>query len=123
MSIRPLPITLAVALAGWLASAPTSTGQTGPDSATEHLELIIAQNQPLEISFQNVFDLDHSKLLELHGFLNGPVPGTLAVFFDWVDVSGNKFFSPVQEFQFFPGSQNPVDMAFTIPFCPPQVSV
>jgi len=100
-----------------------SASAQAPVAATEHIDVTIAQNQPIEITFENIFDRDHPKVLELHGFLDGPVPGTLAVFFDWYDEAGSHFFSPVQEFKFFPGGLNPIDLVFTIPFCPPQVSV
>ena len=92
-------------------------------SATEPIDVTIAQNEPLELIFPNVFDPLHPKVLELHGVLAGPNPGTLAIFFDWIDPDGTKHFSPVTEFVFAPGLPNQVDLTFTIPYCPPQVSV
>lgn len=94
-----------------------------PVSATEHIDVTIAQNQPLELIYPNIFDLDHAKVLDLKGVLAGPTNGSLAVRFDWFDAAGEHFFSPIQEFPFIPGGVNEVNMTFTIPFCPPQVSV
>jgi hypothetical protein len=96
---------------------------TPPMSETYPIDETIAQNQPLEIVRPNFFDLDHPKLLKLSGVLAGPQPGSLAVFFDWIDPAGGKQTSPVQEFPFTPGGTNLVDLEYTIPYCPSEVSV
>src|SRR5262245_32408985 len=106
---------------GLLAFSLTAIAQ--PAASTEPIDLLIAQNQPLELVYPNVFDTIHAKELHLSGTLAGPTPGTLAIFFDWIDLAGLRQVSPVQEFQFFPGAANQVDMSFTLPFCPSQVSV
>lgn len=114
--------TLFAALLAALTANP-AWGVDPPVAQTVPLDVTIVQNQPIELLFPNVFDLDHPKVLELHGVLSGPAPGFLAIFFDWFDTAGIKQTSPVQQFPFFPGAVNQVDMTFTIPFCPPQVSV
>lgn len=94
-----------------------------PMSETYPIDVTIAQNQPIEIVRPNFFDLDHPKLLKLSGVLAGPQPGSLAVFFDWTDPTGAKQTSPVQEFPFTPGGTNLVNLEYTIPYCPSEVSV
>jgi len=106
-----------------LAAQSVQAGLLPPMSETYPIDVTIAQNQPLEIVRPNVFDLDHPKLLKLTGVLAGPQPGSLAIFFDWTDPAGGKQTSPVQEFPFTPGGTNLVNLEYTIPYCPAEVSV
>lgn len=123
MSIRIIPTVLVAHLFAFAVSFAYAT-PLPPESETFPIDVTIVQNQPVEIVRPNFFDPKHPKILELHGVLAGPAPGgILDIFFDWIDPNGEKQTSPVQQFPFSPNSPNLVDMVFTIPFCPQEVSV
>lgn len=111
-------------LAAMIAALCVNSARAGdPVSEIVPIDVTIAQNQPLELVYPNIFDLTHVKVLDLKGVLAGPTNGSLAVRFDWIDATGEHFYSPIQEFPFVPGGVNEVNMTYTIPYCPPQVSV
>jgi hypothetical protein len=97
-----------------------------PVSATATLDFGLPPGETT-LSYPNVFDLLDKKELKLDITLQldpgAQSPPPIIVRFDWIDAAGNPFFSPGVEV--FPSPDNVVTYSatFTIPFCPPEVSV
>ena len=99
------------------------------DSASEPIDLILVQDQPITLYFPNDFDLIDEKFVIFTGtFQNlNPTggPSFVDLFFDWIDprIPGQVQTSPVIPFDLAPGETKEVSPSFRIPFCPEQVSL
>lgn len=127
--------TAAVAVCLLLAS--TSLAQ-GPMTSTELITALLSGVAPgnvFEQFYPNVFDLDHPKKLTFQGFIgnqSATQPAFVDLWFDWIDprIPGETQTSPVIPIDLDPLSTVPFGLPggppaimFTIPFCPPQVSI
>ena len=78
---------------------------------------------PFDAVWPNEFDPFHPKLILLDMVaVNTDGPTTIDVVFDWFDLGGGLEFSPPITVDLLPGV-NDIDLAYTIPFCPDQVSL
>lgn len=106
------------------------TGRASPVGAVETINAIATSDAPWERFFPNVYDPLFPKVLRFEGVAtvggtpSGPLPATLWVEFDWLDPLLGVMYSPAMS---FPVSYTPaltlIDISYTIPFCPPQVSL
>jgi hypothetical protein len=87
-------------------------------------------DHPSEEYFPNVFDLVHSKELRFEGIAtvggspSGPLPATLWLQFDWLDPVLGVQYSPAWGFSVsYTPTLTPIDVSYTLPFCPSQVSL
>lgn len=110
--------------------AGTAAPAWGQQSGSAQIDTILTSNQPFEIFLPNVNDPFHPKILTFDGLVSNLQPGTtgsLDLQFDWFDPKLNQFvFSPVFTTLIIPnplGLPTPVRNVFTIPFCPPEVSL
>ncbi|MBX7165588.1 MAG: PEP-CTERM sorting domain-containing protein [Pirellulales bacterium] len=97
-----------------------------PVSATESIDVTVGPTNPFDAVYPNVFDLKHPKLLHLQGIarVSNPEPGsTLFVQFDWFDEMGGQHFSDVFSPFIVLNQPQSIDLSWTIPFCPPEVSL
>ncbi len=99
-------------------------------TSIEHINTITTWDHPSEEFFPNVFDLVHSKELRFEGIAtvggspSGPLPATLWLQFDWLDPVLGVQYSPAWGFAVsYTPTLTPIDISYTIPFCPSQVSV
>ena len=113
--------------------ANSALAQTGPPPVMghEHIDnLTVVTGQPITLFFGNHFDLDHPKDLLFKGtatLLNpSGVTESLNIWFDWYDPNSGGFATtPPETFSLDTnGAPTPLGpMTFTIPFCPPEVSL
>lgn len=96
----------------------------------ESINAITTKNDPWEAFFPNEFDLLHPKELRFEGIatVGGDpsisLPATLYVQFDWVDPVLGVIYSPPWAFPVsYTPMMTPIDVSWTIPFCPEQVSL
>ncbi|RIK81635.1 MAG: hypothetical protein DCC68_08235 [Planctomycetota bacterium] len=115
---------LVVIAAALLASAASARAQEPPQGEEFPVGLIVVPDQPIEIVRPNVFDPFHPKVLRFHGIVGGGVdPAELTVFFDWLDPAGGPAYSPPTTIPVPPHEFLPLDLEYTIPFCPQLVSL
>jgi hypothetical protein len=107
-----------------LATTSILAGGDPPVSETVPIDLLLAQNQPIALFYDNVVDPNHPKLLRFEGVATnkGTVDGVLNFFFDWTDLTGLEVINS-QVFQVPVGDSAPFKQEIIIPFCPPQVSL
>jgi hypothetical protein len=114
-------------LAGMLALAcVTAHAQV---KGVEPINLDVVSGQPVELRFPNVFDPLCPKIMNFHGIVVNTSPtgipgGEMNIRFDWLGLSGVEVFSdpfviPLGDI----GHPVPVDISWTIPFCPQIVSI
>ena len=109
-----------------LLCASTASAQ---QSASEPIDLILVQDQPITLYFPNDFDLTRDKIISFTGALQNlnptGAPSFVDLFFDWIDplVPGQVQSSPIFPFDLAPNETKQISPTFTIPFCPPQVSL
>ena len=107
-----------------------------PHSSTEIILATVSPNEPFEKYFPNHEDKEHPKHLIFEGFFQNldPQRGSAGDFwFDWRDPDGTEHTSPVVPIDLGPLETLTVGLAgtpdgkpaitFTIPYCPPQVSI
>lgn len=83
----------------------------------------LGRADPFDAVWPNEFDPFHSKLISLDMLaVDTDGPTTIDVVFDWIDLTGAVDFSPTFTFDLLPGA-NDIDVSYTIPFCPQQVSL
>ena len=132
MNARNLILCLVVALVSL--GATSAYAGIPPMSSTETIVATVVPGQPLELFFPNFFDLDHHKDLTFTGIfqnLDPQQPSFGDFWFDWIDPTGMPATSPIVPIDLHPGETLTVGLpgavrppiTFTIPFCPPQVSI
>lgn len=106
-----------------VAAAATARGQEPPRAEEYPVGVLVVPDQPIEIVRPNIFDPFHPKVLRFRGSAGGgEIPGELTVFFDWLDPAGVPAFSPPSIIPVPSHTSLPIDLEYTIPFCPQQVS-
>ncbi|MBX9790117.1 MAG: PEP-CTERM sorting domain-containing protein [Pirellulales bacterium] len=115
-------------VAGIVALLCVSTA-SAQNAGSEPIDLILVQDQPITLYFPNDFDLVRDKIISFTGTLQNlnptGAPSFVDLFFDWIDprVPGQVQNSPIVPFDLAPGETKQISPTFTIPFCPPQVSL
>jgi hypothetical protein len=109
------------------ASAPIARAQA---FAVESINAIATWNDPWEGFFPNEFDPFHPKQLRFEGIATvggdptTPLPATLYVQFDWLDPALGVVYTPPWSFPVsYTPTMTPIDVSWTISFCPQQVSL
>ena len=94
------------------------------------INTIVDPTHPFNIFEPNIFDLIHPKVLTFDADVLSLTPGAVGILniqFDWFDPSVPGFvLSPVFQHQIIPdpsGLPTHILEVFTIPFCPPEVSL
>lgn len=119
MNVSKLVVAVAV-----IASAASADAQQPPTAEEFPVGLVVVPDQPIEIVRPNVFDPFHPKILRFRGSAGGGVdPAELTVFFDWLDPAGGPAYSPPTTIPVPSHAFVPVDLEYTIPFCPQLVSL
>jgi hypothetical protein len=130
---------LAATAAVFLAVAPAAA-QTGPMIGIEQIVVTLSAQPPgnvFEQFYPNAFDLVHPKKFTFEGVItNGSpqVPAFVDLWFDWIDprdpIGTPPKTSPIFPIDVPPGGLvsiglpgGPPAIMYTIPFCPPQVSI
>jgi hypothetical protein len=118
-------------------TASSAFAQGGPMSATEEIgPFTVPAGEGFTLYFPNKLDREHPKHLIFRGFfenLDTQLGSAGDFWFDWRDPDGTEHTSPVLPIDLrplqrlvvgipgVPDSRRPI--TFTIPYCPPQVSV
>lgn len=125
MKLQAVSLLAAFVLVGL--GTPTARPQA---FAVESINGIATRDAPWEVFFPNEFDPFHPKELRFEGIatVGGdpsiPLPATLYVQFDWVDPNLAVIYSPAWAFPVsYTPTLTPIDVSWTIPFCPEQVSL
>ncbi len=115
MKLTPV---LSVAIVVFSLTAPAS-------AAVEPIEMVVAQNQPIDLYFPNEFDLTRKKLLTFEAQLtnSSDINGSLATHFDWFGLDGTEHLTPVVEFPVAAQSNAAVTHSEWLDFCPQEVSL
>ena len=107
----------------------------GPISQTEAIgPILVVPGQPIELFFPNHVDRDHPKDLIFRGRFENMSVDQISFgdfFFDWQDPDGTTHTSPTIDIDLLPleiktfGGPAPTlpPLTFTIPYCPPRVSI
>lgn len=113
-----------------LVAASAALGAWAQEVRVEPINAITTWNMPWEAFFPNDFDLIHEKELHFEGIatMGGdpsiPLPATLWVQFDYLDPALGVIYSPAWGFPVDrTPTLTPIDVSWTIPFCPEQVSL
>jgi hypothetical protein len=91
--------------------------------------LTLVPGQPVNLFFPNEFDLIHQKVFHFTASARievgaNPIPGLLGVQFDWlIPGEDDPGLSPLFQVPLTPNELNSIDLTWTIPFCPPEVSL
>jgi hypothetical protein len=109
-----------------VAAAPAARAQV---ASVEHINTIATSFDPWEAFFPNVYDPLHPKELRFEGIATGggdptTFPATLYVQFDWLDPMLGVIYSPPWPVPIsYTPALTPIDVSWTIDFCPQQVSL
>ena len=138
----PKNSTVAVSLIALVVAVTAARAQTGgPVTAVEPIgPFVVVPGQPIELFFDNHFDLDHPKSLYFTGSFTNLDLVQISIgdfWFDWIDPAtpGVVQTSPLIAVDLDPGQSRVYvapdapgfdpdsPLVFTIPFCPPRVSL
>lgn len=122
---------LMVALVGMFAADAIAVAPTGPIAGHEYIDHFVYPGQPVNLFFGNHFDLKHPKDMFFMGDAIAEDLGavgaqqSLVVWFDYFDIAGTGGFvtSDPVTIPLIPGNNPLPSMEWTIPYCPPEVSL
>ncbi|MDA0660802.1 MAG: PEP-CTERM sorting domain-containing protein [Planctomycetota bacterium] len=108
-------------------TATDSYGQAGPVAGTTPIDVTLEPDGELAVWARNVEDPRYPKVVSFRGLVslapNQTAPVGLRLAFDWRNPNGGVEFSQPFPVDFVPGThQTEVNIAYTIPYCPPRVS-